>query len=523
LDISSSYDEVLYPSYVHAQTHPDRLATIAFLFGMKPVPVPQSRILELGCGQGSNLIPLAVSYPHSQCVGIDLSARQVAEGLKVIAELQLKNIELRAQSILDFPLDDGKFDYIIAHGVYSWVPEPVRHKILQIARDHLSDQGVVFVSYNTYPGWHQRRMIRDMMCYHTRSFVEPQKRIQQAKAFLTFMTKAVPEESAYGRSLHEEYRSLSNVDESYIFHEQLEEVNEPIYFHQFADLAKGQGLQYVNEIELSNLRLDRYPQQVAQVLADLEVVEREQYLDFLTRRTFRQTLLCHQEVMLDRDGMADRILQMRIASPVFVGRMPDASAIGKSMVLDGPGGAKLTISDPMLQIALVLLAKAWPGSIPFGELLASVRRELSMGRLVVQSQDEFDRDAKSLAHSLAHCCVIGVGQLHVTEPTFSLAVQDKPKACPLARLQAASGASVTSRLHTPVELDPIGRKLLTLLDGTADEAELLKELTRYVNEQGITLQQDGNRITDPTILQESLHKAIGSSLDQLRRRALLVD
>ncbi len=184
INTTISYDDVLYPSLTHLQTHPDRLATLAALFEMQPAPVPTSRILELATGQGGNLIPLAVSYPNSHCFGVDLSQRQIESGQAVIDSLGLKNINLRTQSILDFPADAGKFDYINAHGVYSWVPEPVRDKILQICRDHPAPHGVAIVSDNTFPGWHQRRIIRDMMLFHTKRFTEPAKRIEQAKTFL---------------------------------------------------------------------------------------------------------------------------------------------------------------------------------------------------------------------------------------------------------------------------------------------------------------------------------------------------
>jgi tRNA G46 methylase TrmB len=67
----TAYDEVLYPSYTHNQTHPDRLATIATLFGLTPAPVERCRVLELGCGNGSNLVPMAYGLPGSEFVGID--------------------------------------------------------------------------------------------------------------------------------------------------------------------------------------------------------------------------------------------------------------------------------------------------------------------------------------------------------------------------------------------------------------------------------------------------------------------
>ncbi len=519
---TSSYDEVLYPNYVHAQTHPDRLATIATLFGMKPASVAESRVLELGCGRGGNLIPLAVSYPNSSFLGVDLSERQIAEGKGLIAALELKNIELRAVSVLDFALSEGKFDFIICHGVFSWVPEAVRNKLMQIARDHLAPQGVAFISYNTYPGWHQRRMIRDMMLYHSRSFEEPKKQIEQAKAFLTFMTKAIPEDTAYGRSLHEEYRSLCNVDESYIFHEQLEEVNEPIYFHEFAALAKEHGLQYVSEVELSNLLLDRYPPQVAKVLAGLEVVEREQYLDFLTRRTFRQTLLCHSEVGLDRNEIASRVERLRVSSAALTGQTFDLSSLGKPMVLNGMNGSKLTISDPMVQMSLRLLAMEWPNSISFAELLIAVRAELSSGKLVVQSQQQFERDLRLMSHSLAHCFVMGVAQFHLAPPTFNVSISERPTACPLARHQAISNSCVTSRQHSQVHLDPISSFLLSRLDGTADRQGLLADLLKYVQDNSIRLQKDGQVIVDESERSAALVKHIDESLTMIRNQGLLI-
>ncbi len=133
------------------------------------------------------------------------------------------------------------------------------------------------------------------------------------------MTQATGTESAYGRSLHEEFRTLSVSDESYLFHEQLEEVNEPVYFHQFADELAKHELQYLCEVEQSNLRFERYPAQIAEVLAKMEIIEREQYLDFFSRRTFRQTLMCHRELTVNRNAMASQLGELRISSHIPIG------------------------------------------------------------------------------------------------------------------------------------------------------------------------------------------------------------
>ncbi len=82
--LRTSYDEVPYLNKAFPETHPRAMATMATLFGMTPAPVTDCRVLELGCGAGFNIIPMAATFPASRFVGIDLSSRQVAEGQEAI-------------------------------------------------------------------------------------------------------------------------------------------------------------------------------------------------------------------------------------------------------------------------------------------------------------------------------------------------------------------------------------------------------------------------------------------------------
>ena len=173
---SNSYDEVPYESHPFAQTHPSRLFTVGTLFGLRPTPVQRCRVLELGCAAGGNLIPMAEYLPDSEFVGLDLSARQVEDGKKLIADFGLKNLTLKHASILDVDASYGTFDYVICHGVYSWVPSSVQDKVLDICAKQLTPNGIAYISYNTYPGWHMRGMIRDMMQFHSGRFDSPQNR-----------------------------------------------------------------------------------------------------------------------------------------------------------------------------------------------------------------------------------------------------------------------------------------------------------------------------------------------------------
>jgi SAM-dependent methyltransferase len=168
--VSTSYDEVPYKSYPYRQSHPERLATIATLFGMSTRPIEKARVLEIGCAAGGNLIPMADRLPESEFIGVDFSKRQIADGQAVISEVGLKNVRLAHGDVRKLDTELGKFDYILSHGVYSWIPDDAQDALLAACGKHLAPQGVAYISYNTYPGWHMRGMIRDIMSYRAKRF-----------------------------------------------------------------------------------------------------------------------------------------------------------------------------------------------------------------------------------------------------------------------------------------------------------------------------------------------------------------
>src|SRR5262245_44493170 len=163
------YDQVRYSNYPYAQTHPDRLATVAILYGLRPPDPFTARVLEIGCGAGGNLMAMAAATPGIQAVGIDLAAEPIREGQKAIAEIGLANIELRNEDVR--ALTEGKlgaFDYVVAHGVYGWIPEDARDALLASIATALTPDGIAYVSYNAEPGGYFRRMLRDVGLWHAR-------------------------------------------------------------------------------------------------------------------------------------------------------------------------------------------------------------------------------------------------------------------------------------------------------------------------------------------------------------------
>src|SRR5437588_6626882 len=317
---STAYDEVDYPSYVYSQTLPDRLATIATLLGMNPAPVEACRVLEMGCGAGGNLIPMAFDLSESSFVGIDLAGSAIDQGRELIAALGLKNISLQQLDVMAFPSELGQFDYIIAHGLFSWVPEMVRDRILAICRAHLAPQGVAYISYNTYPGCRLREIARDIMRFHSKDKHQAAEKVGQSLAVIKWIAEAQTEKNSYANFLTEMNNRLMKRDEGSIYHDELADVNVPLYFHEFATQAHKHGLQFLSEADYFERSADSsFTEEAARQLDQIgenDTLAREQYLDFLKGRSFRQTLLCHREAEVSRRIDADRLRNLLIKSQI---------------------------------------------------------------------------------------------------------------------------------------------------------------------------------------------------------------
>jgi methyltransferase-like protein/2-polyprenyl-3-methyl-5-hydroxy-6-metoxy-1,4-benzoquinol methylase len=508
-EATSSYDQVPYESFPFPQTHPDRLATIGRLFGLAPPELARCRVLELGCAAGGNLIPLAVALPGAEFVGVDLSAVQVAQGQAVIAALGLDNVRLQAMSITDVDETFGAFDYILCHGVYSWVPDLVQDKILALCARQLTDQGIAYLSYNTLPGWRMRGMIRDLMRYHAMQFAEPGARVTQGRAILDFLAKSVPAPNdAYGMLLQSELKALRHAPDYYILHEHLEDINEPLYFHEFMARARGHGLQYLAEAEFSTMLLSNFPAEAAETLWRIapDVIRQEQFMDFLRNRSFRQTLLVRDGLVVNRSVPADRVTSLWIGSRL---RPLSARLELRSGALEefrSPDGGSLRTPNPITKAAMMVLAGVWPGSIPFPDLLAG-------------AQDELDRrdpgDEAMLASDLLQCHGSGLVEFHAAPDAFVTRPGARPVASSLARLQAARGGrQLTNLRHEMVSIDENLGRVLMLLDGSRGRKDIHAAVTDWVLKspagRGRTRKELAGTIAEP--LDQALAQLAGAAL-----------
>jgi SAM-dependent methyltransferase len=436
----TAYDRVPYPGHPFAQTHPDRLATVATLFGLHPAHPASCRLLELGCGDGGNLVPMAYALPDSGFCGVDLSPRAIAHAEELRDALSLANVELHRADLTALP-ELGTFDYVVAHGVYSWIAPAARDALLAACREHLAPGGIAYVSYDVMPGGHVREITRQILRWHLRGVDDPGERIAGARRLLRALADSGSEQAA---------RALEQGDPA-LYHDELAPHHEAFLFTDFVGHARRHGLDFLAEADVFEMHASGLPPEYA----DGGVIAREQYLDFFKGRMFRQTLLCREGA--ERREPSGAVVRGMLASTPA----RPVGEVGPGKVeFRGPRGATITTDHDAVKAALVALGDAWPGAVPVAEV-----------------------DGDAVCEALLRAHAVNLVQLHVWAPEIATAPSERPVASALARVQAAAGPRITNLRHGSIEVpDDLGRRLITLLDGTRDRAALLRELGRPAGE-----------------------------------------
>ncbi len=521
-DFVNSYDALPYDSNPYASTHPDHLAMIAKLFGMQPPDVDSARVLELGCAAGGNLIPLAVAIPSATFVGIDLSKRQLQDGWKLIGQLGLKNIDLQHRNIADVGPEDGVFDYILCHGVFSWVGREVQQQIFTICSENLSPNGVAYISYNTNPGWYMRGMVRQMMCYHARQFDDPQSQVAQARALLDFLIKAGSAgDEAYRALLNRELEILRGRQDSYLFHEHLEEVNEPLFFYEFIERAEKHGLRYLAETQFNEMVAANFGLDVDQTLRELNVglIPTEQYLDFLRNRTFRRTLLCHKDIPLNRHIGPEQLSGLYVSSALQPTGGNHVLSDHSEMSFQSGNGLTVTVSKPLLKATLTGLARINPEPVLYDSLPAFANHEI--GSIRVRDAANHRRDLQEIGGMLLEMLSKDLITLRDRPLRYTISPGIRPRVSPLIRLQTETQTQVTTLAHGMMQLSDLSRRLVPMLDGEHDRAALRDYLRDLVTQGKLVIEQFGQKPGD-AVPDEMLDELLEREIDSLARNAALL-
>lgn len=548
--LATSYDEIPYPRLAFPYTHPSHLATVGRLLGLLPAPVDRCRVLELGCASGANLVPMAYAVPGSTFVGIDLSERQIADARALADALGLSNLALEQLDIREaaesLAARFGPFDYIIAHGIYSWVPNAVKDALLTACRRLLAPEGIAYVSYNCYPGCQLREMIRRMCQYHGRRESAPRRFLASNRAFLASLLEILPaNDDPYRAVLREQAASLLAERDAVILHDDLERDNDPQLLHQFLAAASSHGLQYLGDAhfgQMFGVGIDSAGLDLIRQGGD--TTDFQQYLDFLYGRALRTTLLCREEVVVRHHLAPDAVRDLWIASSA-VPITPD----GEKMSLDRIEQAGLdsgeplvfrcdecttSIASPLGKTAMIELSLEYPKPLAFDALVERVRKRLGSSGAGMDPPA-----AMQLAPILVEWFAMRLIDLRAFEAPIAGEASARPIASAVARHQVANdwGAAdvatppsadgpmyqVTNLIHRRVNLGgELAAQVLRRLDGRSDRASIVEALAQPVLSGEAGMRVEGRLMTDAAIVRELLGQRVDTCIADFARNALLI-
>ena len=459
------YDEVAYPGWPYRQTHPLRTSAIAALLGVPYADPAACRVLEVGCGDAANLIPMALTAPGSQFTGFDLAEAPIARGRALAEALGLSNLRLQALDILEAGEGLGQFDYIVAHGVYSWVPEAVREGLVRLVKAHLAPGGLAFVSYNTLPGCRMRQAVRDMLLYHLGGAPAGPEAVDKVREVLMLFLQAANTGDPFVAALRLQAQGMLERDPAVVFHDELSQHWRPVYLHEFASHAETHGLEVLSDVTGMGLRQELFPTALGEALNALsggDATRAQQYQDFLDGRLFHQSLLRHAgEAPASRRFNAARVRKLYAGGPSKLEPGAEGDAPGE-MRIRFSASHMIKIDDPVLQDVLLRLGEAWPQLLPISEMAG-----------------------EDTAEALAQLFTAGHIDLQ-TGPWPGLAgVSERPLASPLARLQLAQGLGHLTTLDMcTIKLeDETGRVFLGLLDGARDAHALAAQIAQVTKQE----------------------------------------
>ena len=468
----STYDEVPYACEPIPCTTPEQLALASLLHGGPCPRIEGARVLEIGCGNAANLLPLAFFRPDCEFVGVDASARQVDDARGSAARLGLSNVTLCAADVRDIGASLGRFDYIVAHGVMSWVADEVRDAIFAICRSQLVPEGLVYLSFNTFPGWLIRGVVRRLLLRPRgpgESLVQLAEACRQrARALRGAVEDA---EHPYAQLFARELSIVDRAGESSLVHDYLAPHNRAYWFRDFAGLASGFGLHYLTEA--SHTQPDyRVPAQILEAAQKLESDPRdvEQLIDVLWYRQHRAALFCRegmQAAVPSHEVVFERVTISAGCRPTS-DELDLAPGVEESFIGLLEPNVTTTSDDPFEKAALTALAERWPLGLGFGELVAQARRRVRKSGL----DDQGARPEAGLRAGLVDLHAMGQAELRLRAVPAPSAVSKRPRLAPLTQWEVERRSLFTTPTHRRMSLTLTDRLILERLTGESTPSEI---------------------------------------------------
>ena len=385
-------------------THPSQLSAIATLHNVSPPTLRAPRILELGSATGDNLLTIAATLPESECVGVELESELVQESSQHVKLAGLQNISFICGDAsacgTDTPFD-RPFDFIIAHGLFSWIPKRLQPKLLDECTRLLAPGGLLYLSYNCYPRWHELEPWRKLMMLHQDGHPP-----EQARKTLARFRQLIPNGGsppAHLKTLESLEERLRTSPDFYLAHEYLLDENNPVYFVDIARELQQRGVGYVGDAQLGLDRLTtRISSEEATALERLDGGDRllrEQHLDLLFNIGFRRGIW--RKGPIAESFVEDRLWELELLSPyqplsLLSERARSHHNAKQLATAAGPWSVRepkalfhclepnqvLEATGLMSHALLSLLGMAWPGSYPLAQLYEDTKQLLQSDGLI---------------------------------------------------------------------------------------------------------------------------------------------
>lgn len=439
---ATAYDNVAYPAWIYPQTEPSRLAAVARIHGLAAPDPATARVLEVAGGDGLNVIAMAAAWPRAQFHSFDLAATAVARGAALAAAAGLDNVRIVVGDLLEAAETlEGPFDYVIVHGLYAWVPEPVRVACMRLIGRVLAPEGIAFVSYNAKPGGHLRTALREMLLHHVEGVTDPEERLTRAYGLLKDFVNPRDTDSPPMAALRWTAAPILQRLPGTLFHDEMGEVFAPQSLTQVTEAAAAHGLAFLN---------DAIPGMIADGLPGLgfpeaEVVRAAQADDYQVCTFFHETLLIREGRSPRRGPVAGCLDGLWLAS----------QCVHKGGAVFVAGEREVTIDDAELAEFLAGATRQAPDRARLGRVATTLER--------CEALIELHRS--------------GFIVLHTAPAPFVVAPGERPCASTLARTQVQNGTIVLATLDLKGMAfgDEGPRRFLAMLDGTRDRAALERE------------------------------------------------
>ncbi|OZI29741.1 hypothetical protein CAL29_16560 [Bordetella genomosp. 10] len=362
---------------VHFWLSPIQLRASAYLYGIETVALENAKVLEIGCGSGSNILPFAAAYPKANVVGLDLDTDALTEASDVAAGMGLHNVQFLAADLESLKPDFGQFDYIIAHNVFGRSRAETTGALLRVCRENLSPKGIAFISYNAYPGWKAAEIVRDGIMLHTRSAETDHELVEGARAAIRLLFKEAITDRPISAAVKSMADTAERLPEADLIADYLVSPKSGWYLLEFAEAAGSAGLAYVGDTRPEHEIAAAYGHALSlnhslAAMGQPKLV-RQQYLDFMVGRESRGSLLVDErragEILPTPD--LTRLQHLRVAGRFS--RLPASAGLAPGTVsyLADIGQRRHMDTDDDAVIAVIeVLNNAWPMTVDFETLVS---------------------------------------------------------------------------------------------------------------------------------------------------------